>query len=130
MLEEILNRFDEMHQRATVKTVFGDPYQVNGRTIVPVAKASFGFGFGGGQGTMNANGSQGDREAGVDSGGSAGGGGGGYISARPVAVLELGPDGTKVKPIVDVARIALVAMALAAWNVFWITYTIRRVRAQ
>ncbi len=129
MFQEVLNRFGEIHERATVKTVFGEPYQMNGRTIIPVAKVSFGFGFGGGQGTPKANGPQSAGEAGRDAGGGAGGGGGGRVSVRPVAVLEVGPDGTKVKPIVDVGRIALAGMMLAAWNVFWISYTIRRVRA-
>lgn len=113
-----------------VCTVFGEPYQVNGRTIIPVAKVSFGFGFGGGQGTLKGNGAQSVDEAGKDAGGGAGGGGGGRVSVRPVAVLEVGADGTKVKPIVDVARLALAGMILAAWNLFWITYTVRRVRAR
>lgn len=130
MFQEILSRLGEIHERATVKTVFGEPYQMNGRTIIPVAKVSFGFGFGGGHGTPKANGPQSAGEAGRDAGGGVGGGGGGRVSVRPVAVLEVGPDGTKVKPIVDVGRLALAGMMLAAWNVFWISYTIRRVRAQ
>lgn len=128
MFEEILNRFGEINERATVKTVFGEPYQMNGHTIIPVAKVSFGFGFGGGQGTLKANGPRSAGEAGKDAGGGAGGGG--RVSVRPIAVLEVGADETKVKPIVDFARLALAGMLLAAWNVFWITYTVRRVRAR
>ncbi len=124
MFEEILNRFGEIHERATVKTVFGEPYQVAGRTIIPVAKVSFGFGFGGGRGDAKDGG-------GEKSGpGGAGGCGGGRVSVRPVAVLEVGPDGTKVKPIVDVARLAAAGMMLVAWNVFWVTYTVRRCKAR
>lgn len=33
---------------------------------------------------------------------------------------------TRIRPIVDVARVALAGMLLAAWNVFWITYTVRK----
>lgn len=51
MLEQMLNRIGEIQERASVKTVFGEPYHVNGRTIVPVGKVTFGFGFGGGRGT-------------------------------------------------------------------------------
>jgi len=124
MFEEMLNRFGQIHERATVKTVFGEPYQVDGRTIIPVAKVSFGFGFGGGRGDAKDNGAE------TSGRGGAGGGGGGRVSVRPVAVLEVGADGTKVKPIVDVARLAAAGMMLVAWNVFWITYTVRRCKSR
>ena len=125
MFEEILNRFGEIHERATVKTVFGEPYQVNGRTIIPVAKFAYGFGFGGGRG----NGKTGEGED-ARTGGGTGAGGGGRVSVRPIALLEVGGTETTVKPIVDVTRLALAGMALVAWNVFWITYTVRRVRGR
>lgn len=47
------------------------------------------------------------------------------MSARPIAVVEISPDKVRVKPILDVTRIALGGMLLVAWNVFWITLTIR-----
>jgi uncharacterized spore protein YtfJ len=128
MLDQILSRFGEMHRGASVKTAFGEPYQVNGRTIVPVAKVAFQFGFGGGRGFR-----KGDHESdphGLEGGGGGGAGGGGRISVRPVAVLEIGDAKTTVRPIVDVTRIVVAAMALAAWNVFWISYTVRRVKAR
>jgi uncharacterized spore protein YtfJ len=123
MLEEMLNRIGQIHERATVKTVFGEPYQVNGRTIVPVAKISYGFGFGAGRGPKE-NGEDDSR------GGGAGGGGGGRVSVRPVAVLEMSAAETRVRPIVDVTRLAIAGMLLVAWNVFWISYTVRRIAAR
>jgi hypothetical protein len=38
---------------------------------------------------------------------------------RVVALIEAGPDGVRVKPVIDVARVgvAIVAAALAAWTV-------------
>jgi uncharacterized spore protein YtfJ len=140
MFEEVLNRIGELHQRATVKAVFGEPYQVDGRTIIPIAKVAYGYGLGGGRANgRDADTSDGtpgvhrETEAGpaggaVRAGWGAGGGGGAGISARPVAVLEVSAAETKVRPIVDVTRLALAGMALVAWNVFWITYTVRRVR--
>jgi uncharacterized spore protein YtfJ len=138
--EEVLNRIGELHQRATVKAVFGEPYQIDGRTIIPIAKVAYGYGLGG----ARANGREahppdetpgirhetepGSGGAAVRPGSGAGGGGGAGISARPVAVLEVSAAETKVRPIVDVTRLALAGMALVAWNVFWITYTVRRVR--
>jgi len=124
MLEEMLNRIGQMHERAAVKTVFGEPYQVNGRTIIPVAKVSYGFGFGAGRGNAKINGA---NESG---GGGEGGGGGGRVSVRPVAVVEMSGTETRLKPIVDVTRLAIAGMALLAWNAFWITYTVRRISAR
>ena len=124
MLEEMLNRIGQMHERATVKAVFGEPYQVNGRTVIPVAKVSYGFGFGAGRGNAKLSGA---NESG---GGGEGGGGGGRVSVRPVAVLEVSGTETRLKPIVDVTRLAIAGMALVVWNVFWITYTVRRMSAR
>lgn len=126
MFEEMLNRFGEIHGRATVKTVFGEPYQVNGRTIIPVARVAFGLGVGGGRGTGKTDRPQGSGNAEPQVPSGAGAGGGGGVSVRPVAVLEVDASGTRVKPVVDISRLALGAMILAAWSVFWITYTIRR----
>lgn len=130
MLDQILNKIGQISERATVKTVFGEPYQVDGRTVVPVAKVSYGFGFGAGRGSAkeseeNESAGVNDMVAGGRSAGT-GGGGGGRVSVRPVAVLEMSAAGTGVRPIVDVTKIALAAMALVAWNVFWISYTVRR----
>ncbi len=119
MLEEMLNRIGQMHERATVKTVFGEPYQVNGRTVIPVAKVSYWFGFGAGRGNAKINGAN-----------ESGGGGGGRVSVRPVGVLEMSGTETRLKPIVDVTRLAIAGMALVAWNTFWITYTVRRISAR
>jgi uncharacterized spore protein YtfJ len=121
MLEEMLNRIGQVHDRASVKTVFGEPFQVNGRTIIPIAKVQYGFGFGVGRSK--------EKEKDEEESGEGGGGGAG-VSIRPIAVLEITGQETKVKPVMDVTRLALAGMLLAAWNVLWITYTIRRVAAK
>lgn len=121
MLEEMLNRIGQVHERASVRTVFGEPFQVDGRTIIPVARVQYGFGFGVGRSK--------EKEKDEEESGEGGGGGAG-VSVRPVAVLEITGQETKVKPVVDVTRLALAGMLLAAWNVLWITYTIRRVAAK
>lgn len=52
---------------ATVKSVFGEPIQANGKTIVPVARVAYGFGGGLGTGRDRAH---------TDTQGEGGGGGG------------------------------------------------------
>ena len=144
MIEAMLNRIGQVHERAAVKTVFGEPYEINGRTIIPIARVLYGFGFGAGRSDGHApddedplsSGRRGRRAAkpgGSDDGAGAsgtGGGGGAGISVRPVAVLEIKGAETKIRPIVDVTRLAIAGMLLAAWNVFWISYTVRRTAAR
>jgi uncharacterized spore protein YtfJ len=86
----------------SAERVFGEPVRVGDRVVIPAASIEIasGFGFGG------------DHRA------NGGGGGGGGANGRPVAVIEAGPSGVRVKPVVDVTRIGLtvVAALLAVWR--------------
>ncbi len=115
-IEELISRISQVHDKATARTVFGDPVHVNGRTIIPVARIRYGFGFGMGR---NSEREREEEEA------SVGGGAGGGLSVRPVAILEITEKETRVRPIVDVTRMLLAGMALVAWNFFWVMYTAR-----
>ncbi|HEY1755357.1 MAG TPA: spore germination protein GerW family protein [Bryobacteraceae bacterium] len=70
---------------ATVKSVFGEPIQVEGKTVVPVAKVAYGFGAGGGHGPVH----------------SEGGGGGGGVRAFAAGALEITPTKTRFVPFPD-----------------------------
>lgn len=115
-VEELISRISQVHDKATARTVFGDPVHVNGRTIIPVARVRYGFGFGMGR---NSEREKEEEET------SVGGGGGGGVSIRPVAVLEISEKETRIRPIVDVTRMLLAGMVLVAWNFFWVMYTAR-----
>lgn len=118
MPDKLIDRIGDVQGRATVRTVFGDPMEVHGRTIIPVASVRFGFGMGMGRGQRKD-----DEKHDDDHHRAAGGGGGAVI--RPLAVIEISDGQTKVTPIVDVTRIALAAIALAAWGIFWVSRTLR-----
>jgi uncharacterized spore protein YtfJ len=118
MLEDLLGRIARIEEQATVKAVFGEPIRTDGRTLVPVARVAYGFGIGLGRNR--------EREEGEEETGEGGGGGGG-ATVRPMAVLEITDAGIRVRPIVDLTRLVLAGLALVAWNVFWITYTVRAV---
>jgi uncharacterized spore protein YtfJ len=100
---EILRTIGERFQSsATVKNVYGDPISLADRTVIPVARISYGFGGGGGGG-------EGEQ---VKQGG--GGGGGGRMSAVPAGALEITSDGTRFIPFLDWRRLAsIVALSFA-----------------
>ncbi len=100
--------------KATVKSVFGDPVERDGITIIPVAKVRWGFGGGAGMGaapvavgpgldgTTDADGEStvpGDAGSGTRMTSGSGSGGGGGMTAEPVGYLEIGPDGATFIPI-------------------------------
>ena len=80
----------------TVKRVFGEPYERNGVTVLPVAKMQ--GGGGGGQG---------------DSADGQGFGGGGGLTARPAGVYVLTRERVRWQPAVDVTRIVVGAQVVA-----------------
>ena len=74
-LEESLKVItEEIANMISTKTVIGEHIIIEGRTIIPITKVSFGFGSGGGEGKGKAG----------DQGSGAGGGG---ACVQPVAFL-------------------------------------------
>jgi uncharacterized spore protein YtfJ len=100
---EILHSIGERFQTdGSVQKVFGDPIVVEGKTVVPVARVSYGFGAGGGS-----------REE------RAGGGGGGGLRVEPAGVLEITATETRFIHFLDPRRIAqMVAVGFALGMMF------------
>jgi len=79
----------------TVRTVYGDPVESRGVTVIPVAQTYFGFGAGGGGGKA----------------GGSGGGGGGVV--RPIGFIEITANGARWVPITRAwQRIAVRALPI------------------
>jgi uncharacterized spore protein YtfJ len=77
-----LRRFVEgARDTFTVRTVYGDPVESKGVTVIPVAQTYFGLGAGGGGGRT----------------GGTGGGGGGMV--RPIGFIEITAKGARWVPI-------------------------------
>jgi uncharacterized spore protein YtfJ len=87
--------------------IFGSPIEAGGRTVIPAAAFDIGGGFGFGGGSDTSTGGSG-----------SGGGGGGHTMGRPVAVIEVTPDGVRVRPVLDWTRIGItaIAAALTVWR--------------
>jgi uncharacterized spore protein YtfJ len=82
---------DQVRDTLTVKRVFGEPYEHDGVTIVPVATVAGGGGGGSG-----------------DAGEEGRGEGAGYgIVAKPAGVYVIKGDDVRWQPAIDVNRIAM-----------------------
>src|SRR5262249_52271632 len=103
LVDELLDRIGQtVGQRAQASTVFGEPVQREGLTVIPVAKARFGFGGGGGSG--GPPGKEG-----------TGGGGGGGAAVTPIGFIEVRGGSAVFKRITTPADwLALVAAASVA----------------
>jgi uncharacterized spore protein YtfJ len=92
---------ENLSSRAQVKSVFGEPINAEGKTIIPIAKIAYGFGAGAGTGGVGDTRARGE-----------GGGGGGAIRAIPVGVIEVSPNQpTRFVPITDRKKLGAAAMA-------------------
>jgi uncharacterized spore protein YtfJ len=109
LVEDLLQRIGHtVGDKANVSSVFGEPVEREGLTVIPVARARFGFGGGGG-------GSEGAPEG----EGGAGGGGGGGAMVTPVGYIEVRAGSAEFKRITGpldvlalVAAASLAALAL------------------
>ncbi len=79
------------------KTVYGDPIEKNGSTIIPVSKVSYSGGGGIGKGT-------GKNELGDDAEGE-GGGYGISSSIKPIGFIKMNDGKSEFEPIVDINQL-------------------------
>ena len=108
LLGRIEGMFDRLLATARAEACVG-PVQAQGdRVVIPLAEVFAAGGFGAGVGSGQA---AGEAEAG---GAGGGGGGGGTSRSRPVAVIEIGPEGAHVRSVVDWTAVALAAVT--AWG--------------
>lgn len=101
--------FEQLAKRlgasATVKVVYGDPVEAQGKTVIPVARVAYGFGAGWGAGRVPAPGG----EAGGQVGSGTGGGGG--VKVDPIGFVEVTGDTTRFVPIQE-NRFVLAALGV------------------
>ena len=88
---------------AKAETIFGEPIEIQGNTVIPVCKMSIGYGGGGGEGEGS------DPKKGKGKGGGAGAGGGlnieptALIIAREgkISVVGIKPKGSKLETLLE-----------------------------
>ncbi|MGA9114563.1 MAG: spore germination protein GerW family protein [Candidatus Dormiibacterota bacterium] len=114
-VEDILNRVRDV---ASVRQVFGEPYDRDGTLVVPVARIR--GGGGGGKGSDTTDGSE---------KGPQGWGGGFGVDARPLGVYVIRDGKVSWQPAVDVTRIVLQGQLVAIFALLVARRLARRRRA-
>ena len=89
---------EPLSKSASVKSVYGEPFAANGRTIIPVARVAYGFGGGSGRKHDAANPNEGE-------------GGGGGVYAAPVGLIEITDTETRFIGLNDRRKLAAAALA-------------------
>ena len=97
-LDAALTRIGGVQDVMSVRRIYGEPYEADGVTIIPVAVVRGGGGGGGGEGTGDQNGK-------TASGTGAGMGFG--VQVRPVGVYVVKDGEVTWQPAVDVMRVIL-----------------------
>jgi uncharacterized spore protein YtfJ len=105
--------FERLDSVARAESAVGTPHQVGQRTVIPLAEVYYGGGFGLGGGSAR------DDDPAEGSGMGGGGGFGGRV--RPVAVVDVGPEGVRIRPVFDASAVglALVTVGIATLLRFW-----------
>jgi uncharacterized spore protein YtfJ len=92
-----LSKLDAIRDVLTVKRVFGEAYEANGLTVIPVAAVRGAGGGGGGEDTHQ----------------QVGAGAGVGVVARPVGVFVVDGQSVRWEPAVDITRIVLGSQLVA-----------------
>ncbi len=100
---------ERLYDVAQPAAVFSPPVEHGEYVVITASEATVGIGYGYGGGGGNAVPQVETASASVETATAYGGGGGGAGGAgsRPVAVIEIGPHGVRVEPIVDPTKILL-----------------------
>lgn len=80
---------ERLQSSASVRIVYGDPIETQGKTIIPIARVAFGFGGGLAPGRLRAANEEKAR---------LGEGSGGGVAATPVGVIEITRDDCRFIP--------------------------------
>ena len=107
--ETIDSMKNALGDRLSTRTAYGEPIEIDGVTVIPVARVFLGFGAGGGVGEAAPS------TNGADAAAPAGGGGGGGGLVQPLGFIEIDATGARwvsLEP--SRAELGLRAMMLVA----------------
>lgn len=98
---------EQARDATTVKRVFGEPYEKDGVTVIPVANVMGGAGAGGGRGEGAQPEAAGEEAAAAGGAGETGYGMGYGVRASPAGVYVIQDGEVEWKPALDANRLTL-----------------------
>ncbi len=120
ILNQLFDKIDQVREKANWQAAFGPPQAVEGKTIIPVAQVGYLFGLGFG----SVVGPEAESESPP---GSQGGGEGGGAWTKPLGAIVVTPERVYFEPVLDIGKIGLFGIGLAALLLFQLSRTIRLV---
>lgn len=108
----VLPIFEKFSTARDVSLVYGDPIEMQGRTIIPVAKVKYSVGAGAGSGYEREGADPNSSDFGEVEGGQ-GEGAGGSFQVKPVGIYDVTAEKTVYRPIVPVELIILMPLMMA-----------------
>lgn len=120
-LNKLFDTIEEARSTANWQVAFGEPQVIDDRTIIPVARATYGFGLGFGSST-----GQPEAEGEAPTEGEGAGGGGGAV-ARPLGVIVVTPEDVYFEGAMDEGRIAIAGILMAAFSAYQLAKTLRAI---
>ena len=88
---------ERLHSSANVRTVYGEPVETQGKTVIPVSKVR--YAFGGGPARFGEDGVVEEAT-----------GGGGAVQAEPIGVFEVTDAGTRYVPVENDKAVVVAAV--------------------
>jgi uncharacterized spore protein YtfJ len=119
-LNRLFDTIESARDTANWRVAFGEPQEVEGKTLIPVAKVTHAYGLGFGAGESP------DLEDEVASSGE-GGGVGGAVSSRPVGAIVVTPEAVCFEPALDQGVLALAGLGVVALFILQFAKTLRAI---
>jgi uncharacterized spore protein YtfJ len=119
-LNRLFDTIEAARESANWRVAFGEPQEVEGQTLIPVAKVTHAYGLGFGAGESPDMEDEGKPHG-------EGGGVGGAASSRPVGAMVVTPEGVSFEPAIDQGRLALAGLGVAVLFILQFTKTIRAI---
>jgi uncharacterized spore protein YtfJ len=118
-LNKLFDTIEKTRQSANWQAAFGPPQEIDGRTIIPVARVGYAYGLGFGQGSAPA------EEEGEPPSSGEGGGSGGGSSTTPLGAIVVTPTRVYFEEAVDAGKVALAGILLGALTIYQVAKTLR-----
>jgi uncharacterized spore protein YtfJ len=122
----LVERISDLAQSFGVNTAYGDPVEIEGKTLIPVAIVGYGFGGGGAKGDSEGAYEPTERAAHLTGNGEGeGAAGGGY--AIPIGAYINGEDGLEFQPnFIAAATVAIPLVWAIGGSIAWIIRMARK----